>query len=41
MVGTFHLMYLLNIEKRTLQNINDITGNEFNLLNPGMEMKVM
>ena len=43
MIGTFHLMYLLNIEKRTLQNINDIAGNEFNLFKPwnGNESYVM
>lgn len=43
MIGTFHLMYLLNIEKKTLQNINEVPGNEFNLFKPwnGNESYVM
>lgn len=43
MQGAFHVIYLLNIEKRTLQNINNIAGNEFNLLKPwnGNESYVM
>lgn len=43
MTGAYHLMYLLNIEKSTLQNINDIPGNEFNLFKPwnGNESYVM
>lgn len=43
MTDAYHLMYLLNIEKSTLQSINDVPANEFNLFKPwnGNESYVM